>query len=148
MQFLVIVVLSLLMFLAATTRNVQQAIDAPAAVAEARVQVEQYRMFVYVAGLYMQGYSGGAATIPWTTLRGASGVPSGVRNAGMPATWRVVAAADNSWVACTEMDERAVAAVQQMATLGGRDLIQASSGSTNYMVVGGAADTGKASQCN
>lgn len=148
MQFLVIAVLSLLMFLAATTRNTQQQIDAPQAVADARVQVEQYRRFVYVANLYMQGYAGGAATIPWATLKTASGVPSGFLNAGMPANWKVVAAADNSWVACTAMDERAVAAVQRMAVDAGQNLIQTSASGNSYMVVGGASDTGKASLCN
>lgn len=148
MQFLVIAVLSLLMFLAATTRNTQQAIDAPQAVADARVQVEQYRMFVYVAAMYVQGYAGGAATVTWPTLKTASGVPSGLLNSGMPATWKVVIAADHSWVACTTMDERAVSAVQQLANTAGQGLIQTTSGSADYMVVGQAADAGKASLCN
>lgn len=147
MQLLMILVIALMMFMAATTQNTQQAIDAPQAVAAARSQVDQYRVFMYVAGQYMKGYSGGAATIPWTTLRTASGVPSGAANAGMSGSWKVVAAADSSWVACTDMDERAVAAIQQLAVNNGLNLIQTASGGTSYMVVGGATDSGKAGQC-
>lgn len=148
MQLLVMIVLSLMMMLAATGRSTQQAIDAPKAVATARAQLDQYQLFMYVATRYMQGYAGGAATIKWPTLKTASGVPSGALNAGMPASWKVVAAADNSWVACTVLDESTVAGVQALAASGGQSLIPATVSSTNYIVVGSAADSGKASLCN
>lgn len=141
-------VLSLLMLLAATTQNTQQAIDAPAAVVQARAQVDQYRLFMFVANLYMQGYSGGAATITWSTLKTAPGAPSGAVNGNVPATWKVVAAADNSWVACTDLDVRTVSVVQQMAVAGGQGLQQATVNGNDYRVVGSAADSGKASLCN
>lgn len=148
MQLLVIFVVSLLLFLAGTTRNAQLAVDAPQAALDARAQIDKYRTFMYVANLYMQGYSGGAATLTWSTLKTASGAPSGAVNAGMPASWKVVASADNSWVACTDVDERALGAVQQMAVAGGVNVFPGDVSGKNYFVVGTAADSGKASLCD
>lgn len=148
MQLLVMIVFALLMLLYGTTQITQQAIDAPAAVAAARAQVDKYRQFMFVANLYMQGYSGGAATIPWPTLKTAPGAPSGAVNSNMPATWKVVAAADNSWVACTDLDERAVSGVQQLAGNSGQGLQAVIDRGKNFMVVGSASDSGKASLCN
>lgn len=147
MQLLAMIVLSLLIFVASTTSSVQQSIDQPVAVATARAQVDKYRVFMFVANLYMQNYTGGAATIGWTTLRTAPGAPSGAANSMMPSSWKVVAAADNTWVACTDLDERAVSAVQQLAVNGGLGLQQVSVNGTSMMVAGTAADSGKANLC-
>jgi len=148
MPLLVIIVIAFLMLAAGMTKNTQQAIDAPVAVAAARAQVEQYQLFMFVATLYMQDYSGGAGSIVWSTLKTARGAPSGAVGGNMPASWRVVVAADKSWVACTDLDERAVGIVQQLAANGGHGLQQVNVSASKFMVVGAPADSGKASQCN
>ncbi len=148
MQILFYLAVGLVLFAAATTVAVQKQFDTPKAVVSASAQVDQYRLFMYVAGQYMQGYSGGAATIPWATLKTVDTVPPGAKGTGMPATWKVVAAADNSWVACTELDARSIGAIQQLAVQGGQSLNQTTLGGNSFIVVGSATDTGKASQCN
>lgn len=147
MQFLLILAVTLMMVLAATTRNTQQAIEVREEAVSARQQIDRYRTFMFVANLYMQTYSGGAATLTWNTLRTAPGAPSGAVQSGMPATWKIVVAADNSWVACTELDERALGSVQQLAVAGGQGLVPATVGGQSFVVVGGVADQGKAGLC-
>ena len=115
--------------------------------AAAGAQVDQYRLFLFVASQYMRTYSAGAATIHWDTLKTASGIPSGAQNALMPTSWRVVAAADNSWVACTELEPRAIGALEQLAVRGGTALQRTQVGSTHYAVLGGVSDVTKAGQC-
>lgn len=144
MQLLYIAALGTMMFLAATTTAVQNATTAPVAVAQARANLDQYRMFMFVAGLYMASYSSGAATITWDTLKTAPGAP---RGAAMPATWKVVVAADNSWVACTELDPRTIGAIGQFIPNSTVGLISTQVAGKGYVVVGGPSDVGKAAQC-
>jgi hypothetical protein len=147
MQFGLIIVLGLMMVAASLTVPFQRSMDAPVAVAQAQSQVDQYRMFVFVAALYMKSYSGGAGTLTWTTLRTAPGAPSGAVNSMMPSNWKVVVASDLSWVACTPMDERAIGAVAQLATKNSASVIPTQVGQQSYMVIGSSTDTSKASQC-
>ncbi len=82
----------------------------------AAAQVEKLRIFAYGADEYMK--SGPAAvtvdtSVPWSTIRSLSTLPESVRSTAMPDGWKIVRSADNSWVACTEMDEEAINAVQQ-----------------------------------
>lgn len=120
---------------------------APAAVAEASAQVDQYRVFMYAAAQYMQGYTAGSATYTWDTIKMAAAVPPASRNVGMPLNWKVVVASDNSWVACTPMDERAAGIAQQLAVQGGKDLIGTTVNGAEYLVLGSASDASKAGQC-
>lgn len=148
MQILLYVALGLILFAAATTTAVQRQFDTPKAVVNASAQVDQYRLFMFVASQYMQTYSAGAGTVTWNTLKTVVTAPSGAKSIGMPATWKVVAAADNSWVACTDLDERAIGAIQQLAVRGGQSLNQTQLTGTSFIVVGSAADIAKAAQCN
>jgi hypothetical protein len=148
MQLLYLIALATAMAASLTTLAYQQKYDRPAEVTQAVAQVNQYRMFMYVAAQYMKGYAGGAATIPWSSLKTVATAPSGAVNAGMPVNWKVVAASDNSWVACTPMDERALGMVQQLAVQGGLSLNSTQITGANYTVVGAATDIGKAASCS
>jgi hypothetical protein len=148
MQILFYVALGLVLFAAATTTALQRQFDTPKAVVAASAQVDQYRLFMFIASQYMRNYSAGAGTITWDTMKTIAGAPSGAKSVGMPATWKVVAAADNSWVACTELDERAIGAIQQLAVRGGQSLNKTLLNGNSFIVVGGLADTVKAIQCN
>lgn len=148
MQFFIFIIVALAMFSAITTSLTHAKKDAPVAVSAARAQIDQYRLFMYVANEYMRNYSGGAQTITWQTLKTLPWIPSGARQGGMPASWKVVAAADNTWVACTELDERTVGVLEQLANRSGQGFNQATLTGQSYIVVGQAEDIGKASQCN
>jgi hypothetical protein len=148
MQILLYLALGLILFAAATTTATQHLFETPKAVVSASAQVDQYRLFMYAASQYMQTYSAGAGTITWDTMKTVGTTPSGAKSTGMPAAWKVVAAADNSWVACTELDERAVGAIQQLAVRGGQALNNTLVNGNSFIVVGSAADTAKAIQCN
>lgn len=147
MQLLLYVALGMMMVAALLTVTVQQKMDAPANVVTAETQVSQYRMFMYVAAQYMSTYTGGAATLTWSTLKTAATTPSGAVNTNMPANWKVVAAADNSWVACTELDDLSLNVLQQLAAPHGATLNKTKISARNYVVVGAATDIGKAAQC-
>lgn len=147
MYFIYVLIIAVAVFTSLTTKQRQAATDAPAAVASAASQVNQYRMFMYVAAQYMQTYSGGAATLKWAQLVTVATAPSGARNIVMPGNWKVIVAADNSWLACTQMDEAAVGMIQQFATAGSVSLTPTTISNSNYIVVGSQADVAKAKQC-
>lgn len=88
----------------------------------AAAQVEKFRVFVYASHEYMKS-SPPAVTVDtsvtWTTIRALATLPESVRLTQMPNGWKIVRSADNSWVACTEMDEAALNSVhQRVATPG------------------------------
>ena len=147
MQLTFFLALIVLVVAAMTNTAKLRAADAPEAVVSASAQVDQYRVFMYAAGQYMQGYSAGSATLTWDTIKTANTVPPGARNVSMPLNWKVVAASDNSWVACTPMDERAAGIAQQLAVQNGASMVTASVSGNNYLVVGSASDISKAGQC-
>lgn len=148
MQIFVYGLAGLIIVASLLTVSVQRAFDAPTSMIPVQAQVDQYRMFMYVADVYMSTYTGGAGTVTWVMMKDATGAPSGAKLASMPATWKVVVAADNTWVACTPMDERAMGVIQQLAAPAGKLLNQTQIASQNYVVIGDAADVGKASQCS
>jgi hypothetical protein len=147
MQMFIYVVAGLMIVASLLTVANQRTSDAPPAVVEAQAQVDRYRLFMYVAAQYMTTYSAGAATLTWSTLKTAPNIPSGAAGMQMPANWKVVVAADNSWVACTTLDERALGIVQQLATAHGAGLNPTQIASQQYVVVGTAADVSQAGQC-
>lgn len=100
-----------------------------------------------LAAQYMQTYTGGAATLKWAQLATVPSAPSGARNIAMPGNWKVIVAADSTWLACTQMDEAAVGMIQQFATAGGVSLTPTVISNSNYIVVGSQADVAKANQC-
>lgn len=133
---------------ASVTMNLtNRAIDAPPVVLDANTQVDRYRIFMFAAAQYMQTYSAGAATLTWDTIKTNNAVPPASRNVGMPLDWKIVAAADNSWVACTPMDARAIGIAQQLVIQGGLSLNTTQLNGNPYVVVGSASDIGKASSC-
>jgi hypothetical protein len=121
--------------------------DNPEAVARVRAEVDQYRVFMFVAAQYMASYTGGAATLPWPTLRDFPSAPSGIRTKGMPANWRVVVDSAGTWVACTPMSERALPAIQQLAAASSAAATLVSVGSEAMAFLGNAGDSGNASLC-
>ena len=147
MQTLFYAALAFVVFAAVATPARIHDSDQPVAVANAMVQVNQYRMFMYVADQYMKTYSGGPGTLTWATLASVASAPSGALNVNMPAGWKVVVASDKSWVACTQIDERAIGAIQQLAVQAGKSLSQTQVATNSYVVVGATTDVTKASQC-
>ena len=147
MQLIIYGVMGLILFLAMTTVSTQQQLDAPPAVASARVQVDQYRTFMFMASEYMKTYSGGPGTVTWTTLKTLAYAPSGAQNISMPADWKIVVDANNSWVACTPMDERAIGMIQQFTESHGMALNPTQIGNKSYVVIDTAGNTSRASQC-
>lgn len=148
MQLIFYAAIGLILLSAVMTETVQRAFDTPKAVVSASAQVDQYRLFMYVASQYMRSYTAGAGTITWSTLKTVATAPSGAKNMNMPANWKVVAGSDNTWVACTELEPRAIGAIQQLAVQGGQTLNNTQIGGTSFVVIGSATDTGKAAQCN
>lgn len=148
MQIFIISLFSMMIVNAMLSTSLQQQIDSPKEVTDAIVQVDQYRMFSYVASQYMKSYSGGAGTVTWSAMASASGMPSGAKGATMPANWKVVVASDGTWVTCTQLTEQSLAILDQLAVGSGADLRQTTVGGTNFLVVGATSDVSKASQCS
>ena len=84
---------------------------------EAVVQLDQYRLFMFVADQYMRSAPPvtSVTAIRWSTLRASTGAPPAARATGMPNSWRVVQTPSAGWVACTEMEERSIAALGRLA---------------------------------
>jgi hypothetical protein len=119
-NFFVVIGLAMVMFMALVTQSEQSAIDAPETTDEARALVDQYRVFMYVADQYMKVSAptqAGIVTVDWATMALSPVTPPATRQAPMPQGWRVVRAADMSWVACTQMDERAAGTLGQFMPL-------------------------------
>jgi hypothetical protein len=148
MHLFLCTVISVLLFFAVTQPDRFAKMDNPEAVSWVRVEVDQYRVFMFVATQYMASYTGGAGTLPWTTLRLFPSAPSGIRNKGMPANWRVVVDSSGTWVACTPMSERALPAVQQLAAISTTAATLISVGSETMAFLGNASDSGNASLCS
>lgn len=148
MQVLFYIALALVLAIAATTTAIQRQSDAPRAVVSASEQVDRYRLFMYVASTYMKGYSGGPGIVTWEMMKSIPTLPSGAKATGMPPSWKVIVSSDNTWVACTDLDERAIGAFQQLAVQTGQRLQQTQLAGHSFIVVGTADDTGKAAQCN
>ncbi len=147
MQLTFFLALIVLMVTAMSSTERLRASETPDTVIGASAQVDQYRVFMYAASQYMQGYSAGSATLTWDSIKTANGVPPGARNVDMPLNWKVVVASDNTWVACTPMDERAAGIAQQLAIQNGASMVTTSLNGNSYLVVGSASDTSKAGQC-
>ena len=114
MQLLLMSAITLVMFLASITFSAQKQIDEPQVKVDAARVVGQYRLFMNVASDYMRDIgsaSPGVVSIDWATMSQSAVASPGARNIQMPPGWRVIRAADLSWVACTQMDERAVSAL-------------------------------------
>lgn len=141
-------VISLLLFFAVSQPDRFAKADNPEAIARVRVEVDQYRVFMFVATQYMASYTGGAATLPWTTLRAFPSAPSGTRHNGMPANWRIVVDSAGTWVACTPMSERALPVVQQLAAASATAATLISVGSKTMAYLGEAGESGNASVCS
>ena len=121
MHLLLIAAVSLVMFASIVTLHGHGEMDRPRATADASIQVEQYRMFMFVADQFMKTQSpagAGTITVDWTTMANSSVAPPSTKLMAMPAGWRVVRAADLSWVTCTEMDERSIGALNQLLSAG------------------------------
>jgi hypothetical protein len=163
-NFFVVIGLAMLMYLSLLTQSQQSSIDAPETTDEARALVDQYRVFMYVADQYMKVSAPtgpGIVTVDWATMSLSPVTPPATRAAPMPAGWRVVRAADMSWVACTEMTERAAGALGQLMPLPAANsagqvdalsvlstsvVLSVPSGTQSFIVIGGP--TGAASLAN
>lgn len=148
MKFMVLLALVVAMVTSITAASRWGKSDNPATVASAAQQVSQYRTFMYVANQFMSTYSGGAKTLYWSDIRNTPGAPSGTANGGMPTSWKIVVAADSTWVACTQMDERAAGMLQQMSAPRGLTLNPTKSQNTDYIVIGKPSDIPLSAQCN
>jgi hypothetical protein len=82
----------------------------------ARTELDRYRQFMFAADQFMRSGAapGGAGAVSWEQIKAAPSTPPGMRLAQVPASWRLVVAADGSWVACTTLSERAASAIGQM----------------------------------
>ncbi|MCU6502302.1 hypothetical protein LPN04_31355 [Rugamonas sp. A1-17] len=148
MKFVFLVAVVAAMFVSMTASYRSGAAANPQRVSNAARQVDQYRIFMFVASQYMATYSGGAGTLYWKDIRNAPGAPSGGANSGMRTDWRIVVSADSTWVACTQMDERAAGILQQLTAPAGLKLNPTKIQNTDYIVVGAATDIPKSALCN
>lgn len=117
MQLLLVLALSGLVLFSSIAVKMMADIDAPEAAADALVQVDQYKVFMFVADQYMTHSAPtapGVVSIDWATLSSTPQTPPATRNMPMPAGWRVVRGPDMSWVACTRMGEQAASALGQL----------------------------------
>lgn len=147
MKFIFFMVIVSAMFASVTATYKWGVADNPAKVASAADQVSQYRTFMYVASQYMATYSGGPRTLYWSDIRSSPGAPSGSSSGGMPANWKIVVAADATWVACTEMDARTIGILQQVSASRGLELKPTSIQNKDYIVIGNESDIPKSGQC-
>lgn len=92
-------------------------VDHKAEQRDAVTQVDQYRVFMAVADQYMAKASPVTVNtvISWDILRVSKAAPPGAREVGMPGSWRIVQTPASGWVACTEMDERSIGLLSQLA---------------------------------
>lgn len=83
----------------------------------AAAEVDRYRMFMFVADQAMRAAPVvSAPTVrTWDGLRTSAHAPPGAQQAGMPAGWKVVQMPGAGWVACTEMSERGIGMLAQLA---------------------------------
>lgn len=79
--------------------------------------VDQYRVFIYVADQYMKTAPAVSVNTvrTWDELKSTSLTPVGARSGGMPYGWKVIQIPPKEWVACTEMDERSISLISQLA---------------------------------
>ena len=78
MHLLLIAAVSLVMFASFVTLHGHGETDRPRATADASIQVEQYRMFMFVADQFMRTQSpagAGTITVDWTTMANSSVAP-------------------------------------------------------------------------
>lgn len=96
-----------------------QLVDHPQAAQSAMAEVDLYRMFMYSADQYMKQTSladvSAQTNVTWDAIKVASTTPPGAKNLAIPVTWKIVVTPGKKWVACTDMDERSVGAIAQLA---------------------------------
>jgi hypothetical protein len=118
MKILVYVSLAAMMALTFSLSTQHGQISAPVKVSNASAESGQYQAFLLAADRYMKSYTGGAATIYWSTIRNHPEAPK----VNMPPDWRIVVAGDKSWVACTPMSEQAANIITQYASMSGHKI--------------------------
>lgn len=154
MQMILVIGLSIILLLANSTLAEQQHFDGPDGGDDALATVDLYGAFMFAATQYMNGAPSTTGTLSWSTISQASAVSPAMRAVAMPDGWKVVAAGDGTWVACTEMEEQAASAIGQMlpASSTGSSATKANAitlNSKTYVVMDtAAAATALATQCN
>lgn len=115
----VLAFVSLLSVALLSMTQANQLVDHPQAALSAMAEVDLYRMFMYSADQYMKQTSladvNTQTTVTWATIKVASTTPPGASNLAIPSTWKIVVTPGKKWVACTDMDERSVGAIAQLA---------------------------------
>lgn len=82
------------------------------------LEIDKYRTFLFVADQYMKSSPAAVSTptaVSWDTLKAHPFTAPGAKTLAMPNNWKIVRNPDNSWVACTELSERSISAVWQLA---------------------------------
>ena len=119
MYLFAIVALSLVVLLS-LTGNVEanRTVDFPIEHQQAVIQVDQYRAFLFAADMYMKS-NPPAVTVPtaikWDVIKANPLVAPGAVSVAIPSTWKIVRKPDNTWVACTEIPQRSISAIWQIA---------------------------------
>ena len=84
---------------------------------DAGAEVDQYRLFMFVADQYMK--TAPPVTVntvrTWEGMKETPVAPTGARAGSMPGGWKVVQTPSAGWVACTEMNERSISMISQLA---------------------------------
>ncbi len=94
---------------------------------ETAAVVAKYRTFAWVAQAYMAQNPSATGSISWATIKTATAVPDAMKSINVSPNWKIVAGS-GSYVLCTDLPERAIAAVtnlfpaprQPFSTTGGK----------------------------
>jgi hypothetical protein len=84
---------------------------------DAGAVVDQYRLFMFVADQFMKAAPAVAVNTvrTWEEMKVTPFAPTGARAGGMPTGWKVIQTPATGWVACTEMNERSISMISQLA---------------------------------
>lgn len=92
-------------------------IDSPQEHRQAMLEVDKYRAFMFVADQYMKNDPPAVTSITavnWDTLKTTPFAAPASRALTMPVNWKIVRRPDDTWVACTDLEERSVTAIGQL----------------------------------
>ena len=119
MYIFLIGAISFLVLLNATTlSDARSKIDYTAEHQATVLEIDKYRSFLFVADQFMKNSPAAVSvptTVSWDALKAHPFTAPGARALAMPHNWKIVRNPDNTWVACTELSERSISAVWQLA---------------------------------
>lgn len=82
-------------------------------------ELDDYRLFLYVASAFMSRASPGAAELYWSDISNVATLPAALKAHRFSSLWRVLVLADQSWVVCAPLSEKALGMQTQLMSAHG-----------------------------